>query len=82
MCEQYFDETSTIYPTFLQKMDATHIIGRLGRTKSDVDYLAPSSVRLADAILDLLVHGAIKLELKGESMRKKLNSLADTDHLS
>jgi DNA replication protein DnaC len=28
----------------------------------------------ADAILDRLVHGAIKLELKGESMRKKLNS--------
>ncbi len=29
----------------------------------------------ADAILDRLVHGSIKLELKGESMRKKLNSL-------
>ncbi len=36
----------------------------------------------ADAILDRLVHGAIKLELKGESMRKKRNSLTDDDHSS
>lgn len=36
----------------------------------------------ADAILDRLVHGSIKLELKGESMRKKLNSLTPPDHLS
>jgi DNA replication protein DnaC len=36
----------------------------------------------ADAILDRLVHGAIKIELKGESMRKKRNALTDADHLS
>lgn len=36
----------------------------------------------ADAILDRLVHGAIKLELKGESMRKKLNALTEADHTS
>lgn len=36
----------------------------------------------ADAILDRLVHGAIKVELKGESMRKKLNHLTDADHSS
>ena len=36
----------------------------------------------ADAILDRLVHGAIKLELKGESMRKNLNSLTEADHTS
>ncbi len=36
----------------------------------------------ADAILDRLVHGAIKLELKGESMRKKLISLTEADHTS
>ena len=36
----------------------------------------------ADAILDRLVHGSIKLELKGESMRKKLNSLTDALHSS
>lgn len=34
----------------------------------------------ADAILDRLVHGAIKLELKGESMRKKRNALTASDH--
>lgn len=36
----------------------------------------------ADAILDRLIHGSIKLELKGESMRKKLNSLTDGDQES
>jgi DNA replication protein DnaC len=36
----------------------------------------------ADAILDRLVHGAIKIELRGESMRKKLNHLTDADHSS
>jgi len=36
----------------------------------------------ADAILDRLVHSSIKLELKGESMRKKLNFLTPPDHLS
>ena len=36
----------------------------------------------ADAILDRLVHGSIKIELKGESMRKKAKSLTDADHLS
>lgn len=36
----------------------------------------------ADAILDRLIHGSIKLELKGESMRKRLNKLTDADHVS
>ena len=36
----------------------------------------------ADAILDRLIHGSIKIELQGESMRKKMNSLTDGDHLS
>lgn len=36
----------------------------------------------ADTILNRLVNGAIKLELKGELMRKKLNFLTDTDHSS
>ena len=35
----------------------------------------------ADAILDRLIHGAIKLVLKGESMRKRQNKLTDTDHV-
>mgnify|MGYP006278986187 CR=1 FL=1 len=32
---------------------------------------------LADAILDRLIHNAHKIELKGESMRKKRNTLTD-----
>lgn len=36
----------------------------------------------ADAILDRLVHGSIKLELAGESMRKRSNNLTDADHSS
>ena len=36
----------------------------------------------ADAILDRLIHGSIKIELQGESMRKKMNSLTEGDHLS
>jgi len=36
----------------------------------------------ADAILDRLVHRSIKLELKGDSMRKKMNNLTQGDHLS
>lgn len=36
----------------------------------------------ANAILDRIIHGEIKLELKGKSMCKKLNSLTDADHSS
>lgn len=36
----------------------------------------------ADAILDRLIHGSIKLNLKGESIRKQLNKLTDSDQLS
>lgn len=36
----------------------------------------------ADAILDRLVHGSIKLQLEGESMRKKTKILTDDDHSS
>lgn len=35
---------------------------------------------LADAILDRLVHNAHRLELKGESQRKKRSPLAQSDH--
>ena len=34
----------------------------------------------ADAILDRLIHGALRLELKGESMRKARLDLTDPDH--
>ncbi len=36
----------------------------------------------ADAILDRLIHGAIQLNLQGESIRKQLNKLTDDDQLS
>ena len=36
---------------------------------------------LADAILDRLVHNSHKLKLKGDSMRKKLASLTQDEHL-
>ncbi len=36
---------------------------------------------LADAILDRLLHNAHKLKLKGESMRKKMSSLTEDEHL-
>jgi len=35
----------------------------------------------ADAILERLVHRSIKLELEGDSMRKKTNDLTHADHL-
>ncbi len=35
---------------------------------------------IADAILDRLVHRAYKSELKGESLRKKRKSLAQSEH--
>jgi DNA replication protein DnaC len=36
---------------------------------------------IADAILDRLIHNAHKIDLKGESMRKRSNPLRQTDHL-
>lgn len=36
---------------------------------------------LADAILDRLVHNSHRLKLKGESMRKAMSKIADSDHL-
>lgn len=41
-----------------------------------------SDATLADAILDRLVHNSHKLKLKGESMRKKLSSLNQDEHLN
>lgn len=35
---------------------------------------------LADAILDRLIHNSHKLKLKGESMRKELSKIGDSDH--
>ena len=35
---------------------------------------------LADAIMDRIIHNAYRLELKGESMRKKKSSLTHSGH--
>lgn len=35
---------------------------------------------IADAILDRLIHNAYKIELRGDSMRKRLSPLTDADH--
>jgi len=35
---------------------------------------------LADAILDRLLHNSHKLKLKGESMRKMMSELTESDH--
>jgi DNA replication protein DnaC len=37
---------------------------------------------IADAILDRLVHGAIRLELKGESMRKNRTAGVDCEQVT
>jgi DNA replication protein DnaC len=39
-----------------------------------------SDPTLADAILDRLIHNAHKINLKGESMRKKMASLTTSGH--
>ena len=36
---------------------------------------------LADAILDRLLHNSHKLKLKGESMRKVMRKMTESDHL-
>ena len=36
---------------------------------------------LADAILDRLMHNAHRMNLQGENMRKKMNSLTQVEHL-
>lgn len=36
---------------------------------------------LADTILDRLLHNAHKIKLKGESMRKTMSKITDSDHL-
>ena len=36
-------------------------------------YKAIADQTVADAIIDRIIHGAIKIQLKGESMRKRKN---------
>jgi len=57
---------------------ATVIISQLPTEKW---YDAIGDNTLADAILDRLMHNAHRMILKGESMRKKMNSLTQDEHL-
>jgi len=43
-------------------------------------YKAIGDATLADAILDRLLYNSHKLKLKGESMRKVMNELTESDH--
>jgi DNA replication protein DnaC len=43
-------------------------------------YKAIGDATLADAILDRLLHNSHKLKLKGESMRKVMSELTESDH--
>ena len=43
-------------------------------------YKSIGDATLADAILDRLVHNSHKLKLKGESMRKTLSDMSESDH--
>lgn len=57
---------------------STLIISQL---PTDQWYQAIGDNTLADAILDRLMHNAHRINLKGESMRKKMNSLTQVEHL-
>ena len=57
---------------------ATLIISQL---PTEQWYDAMGDNTLADAILDRLMHNAHRMTLQGESMRKKMNSLTQVEHL-
>ncbi len=53
----------------------------ISQLPTDQWYASIGDNTLADAILDRLMHNAHRLELKGESMRKKHRQLTDGEHL-
>lgn len=57
---------------------STLIISQL---PTDQWYVSIGDNTLADAILDRLMHNAHRLQLKGESMRKRMANLTDGEHL-
>ena len=60
------------------QQSATLIISQL---PTEQWYDAMGDNTLADAILDRLMHNAHRMTLQGESMRKKMNSLTQVEHL-
>lgn len=68
----------------LEIMDDRHqknATGIISQLPTDQWYSSIGDNTLADAILDRLMHNAHRLKLKGESLRKKLNSLTHDEHL-
>ena len=53
----------------------------IGANTTEQWYQAIGDNTLADAILDRLMHNVHRINLKGESMRKKMNSLTQVEHL-
>ncbi|MCU7816394.1 MAG: IS21-like element helper ATPase IstB [Candidatus Thiodiazotropha sp. (ex Rostrolucina anterorostrata)] len=53
----------------------------ISQLPTDQWYASISDNTLADAILDRLMHNAHRLPLKGESMRKRMGLLTDSEHL-
>ena len=49
--------------------------------RSDAQPSAKFQEPVADAILDRLMHNAHRMNLQGENMRKKMNSLTQVEHL-
>jgi DNA replication protein DnaC len=53
----------------------------VGQLPTDQWYQSIGDNTLADAILDRLMHKAHRINLKGESMRIKMNALTQVEHL-
>jgi len=53
----------------------------MSQLPTDQWYASIGDNTLADAILDRLMHNSHRIQLKGESMRKKLAQLTDDEHL-
>jgi len=54
----------------------------ISQLPTDQWYASIGDNTLADAILDRLMHNAHRLQLKGESMRKRMGGLTEDEHLS
>lgn len=57
---------------------STMVVTQIPVTEWHEQFASPT---LADAIMDRIVHNAYRLELKGESMRKRKSSLTHSGHL-
>jgi DNA replication protein DnaC len=60
------------------KQSSTMVVTQIPVTEWHEQFANPT---LADAIMDRIVHNAYRLELKGESMRKRNSTLTHSGHL-